>query len=104
MLSVSALRRFSAISNEVRVRVRGLVEQVHDGLAAQGRHLLDRPRRDLAHRHRGVEDQADLVGRQVGDAEQVLAAQEVATSRWRPKPGRPLKRMSRRIGSECPAS
>ena len=42
-----------------RARAR-LVEQVDDGLAAQRRHLLDRPLADLAHRLGGVEDQVDL--------------------------------------------
>ena len=40
-----------------------LVEQVDDGLAAQRRHLLDRPLPDLAHRLGGVENEIDLVAR-----------------------------------------
>ena len=57
-----------------------LVEQVDDRLAAQRRHLLDRPLADLAHRLGGVEDAVDLVGRQVGDAEQVLLHPSISTS------------------------
>src|SRR6266849_633141 len=49
-----------------------LVEQVDDRLPAQRRHLLDRPLPDLAHRFRGVEDEIDLVAREVVDAEEVL--------------------------------
>ena len=61
---------------ERRARARaGLEEEVDDRLAAQRRHLLDRPGADLLHRLGGVEDQHDLLGRQLGDAEQVLAAQ-----------------------------
>ena len=63
------------LERRARARAR-LEEQVDDGLAAQRRHFLDRragrspssPRRC-----RGSSD--DLLGRQVGDAEQVLAAQ-----------------------------
>ena len=57
-----------------------LVEQVDDRLAAQRRHLLDRPLADLAHRFGGVEHAVDLVGREVGDAEQVLLHPSTSTS------------------------
>ena len=75
MLSVSALRRFSAISKDVLVRVLGLEEQVDDGLSSQRRNLLDRAQSDLLHRLRGVEDERNLLGRKVRDAKQVPAPQ-----------------------------
>ena len=53
----------------------GLEEQVDDGAAAQRRNLFDRPMRDFLHRRRRVENQDDLLRRQVGDAEQVLVLQ-----------------------------
>ena len=59
------------LERRARARAR-LVEQVDDRLAAQRRHLLDRPLADLAHRLGGVEDEVDLVRREVGDAEQIL--------------------------------
>ena len=45
MLSVSALSRFSAISNDVRVRVLGSKNRFTTVLPAQRRHFLDRARR-----------------------------------------------------------
>ena len=52
------------LERRARARAR-LVEQVDDRLAAQRRHLLDRPLADLAHRLGGVEDQVDLVAREI---------------------------------------
>ena len=52
---------------------RGLVEEVDDGLAAEGGDLLDLPRPDLAQRGGGVEEQRDLGRVQLADPEQVLA-------------------------------
>ena len=40
----------------------GLEEEVDDGLAAQRRHLLDRPLADFLERLGGVEDEPDLLG------------------------------------------
>ena len=72
MFSVSALSRFSAISNEVRVRVLGSKNRLTTVLPRSvGTFLIGRCA-DLAHRLGGVEDQVDLVARQVGDAEQIL--------------------------------
>jgi hypothetical protein len=50
-----------------------LEEQVHDRLAAQRGHLLDGARAHFLHRLGGVEDERDLLRREVGDAQQVLA-------------------------------
>ena len=75
MFSVSALSRFSAISNEVRVRVLGSKNRLTTVLPrSAGTFLIGRDA-DLLHRLRGVEDERDLLGVQVGDAEQILAAQ-----------------------------
>ena len=75
MLSVSALRRFSAISNDVRVRVLGSKNRFTTVRPRSvGTFLIGR-RADFLHRLGGVEDERDLLGRQVGDAEQVLVAQ-----------------------------
>ena len=49
-----------------------LEEQVDDGAAAQRRHLLDGAPADFLHRLGGVEDEHDLLGAEIGDAEQVL--------------------------------
>jgi hypothetical protein len=58
--SVSALSRFSAISNDVRVRVLGSKNRLTTVRPAQRRHFLDRPRADFLHRFGGIEDQRDL--------------------------------------------
>ena len=73
--SVSALSRFSATSNDVRVRV----------LGSKNRFTTVRPRsvgtfligrcRDLLHRLGGVEDEHDLLGREVRDAQQMAVLQ-----------------------------
>ena len=77
MFSVSALSRFSAISNEVRVRVLGSKNRLTTVLPRSvGTFLIGRGA-DLLHRLGGVEDEHDLLGRQVGDAEQVLLPQRV---------------------------
>ena len=81
--TVSALSRFSANSNEIRVRVRGLEEQVDDGLPAKRRHLLDRPLAHFLERLRGVEDEPDLVRAQRLQADQVLAEARGASSQAR---------------------
>src|SRR5438105_2648367 len=52
---------------------RGFEEQVDDRLAAQRRHLLDGPLGDLFERLGGVEDQADLIGREALEPDQVLS-------------------------------
>ena len=72
-----------------------LEEQVHDGVPAQGRHLLDRPRADLLHGLGGVENQQDLVGRQVADAQQVLGAEAGRLVEPQPRFGGPARRFSR---------
>ena len=72
-LRLSADRRFSAISKLLRVRVEASKKRLMHGLAAQRRHLLDRPRRHLGEGLGGVEHQLDLPARELGDAEQVLA-------------------------------
>ena len=75
MLSVSALRRFSATSNDVRVRVLGsknrftTVRPRSVGTFLIGRAAIS------CHRFGGVEDQRDLVGLEAGDAEQVTGSQ-----------------------------
>ena len=61
------------LERRARARAR-LEEQVDDGAAAQRRHLLDRALADFLHRFGGVEDQHDLLGAEIGDAEQILAA------------------------------
>ena len=71
MLSVSALRRFSATSNDMRVRVLGSKNRLTTVRPRRvGTFLIGRGR-DLGHRLRGVENQADLVRLEVGDAQQV---------------------------------
>ena len=49
-----------------------LEEEIHHRVPAQGRPPLDRPRADLLHGLRGIENQQDFVGRQIPDAQQVL--------------------------------
>ena len=66
---------------ERRARARrGLVEEVDDRLAAQGRDLLDRPVQDLLEAVRGVEDGLDVAGLEGLDAQQV-AVREAAHRR-----------------------
>ena len=61
MLSVSALRRFSATSNDVRVRVLGSKNRLTTVRPRSvGTFLIGRGR-NLLHRLGRVEDQADLV-------------------------------------------
>ena len=50
-----------------------LEEQIDDGLAAERRHLLDRPLADFLERLGGVENEPDLLGAQRLEPEQVLA-------------------------------
>src|SRR5690606_29196647 len=52
---------------------RRLEEEVDDRLAAQDRDLLDRPLADLLERLGRVQDRADLRGRELLEADQVLA-------------------------------
>jgi len=74
MLSESALSRFSAISNDVRVRVLGSKNRLMTVLPrSAGTFLIGGS--DLLHRHRRVEDQQDFLARQLRNAEQVLPAQ-----------------------------
>src|SRR5205814_9246833 len=51
---------------------RGVEEQVDDGLAAQGGHLLDRSLGDLLEGLGGVEDEPDLLGGEVLETDQVF--------------------------------
>src|SRR5204863_6214351 len=62
-----------------RARAR-LVEHVDDGLAAQRRHFLDRPLADFAHRLGGVENEIDLVGGEVADAQEIFLHPMISTS------------------------
>src|SRR5262249_37589799 len=80
---IGAQPLFGDLERGPRPRAR-LVEQVDDGLAAQGRHLLDRPLADLAHRLGGVEDQEDLVGGEVVDAEEILLPDSWISTSSRP--------------------
>ena len=57
-----------------------LVEEIDDCLPAQGRHFLDRPLPDLAHRLGGVEQMVDLFPREIVDAEQILLHCWISTS------------------------
>ena len=59
------------LERDARAR-RRLEEQVHDRRAAQRRDLLDRPLADLLERLRGVEDEANLIAREVLETEQIL--------------------------------
>ena len=72
---VSALSRFSAISNDVRVRVEGSKNRLTTVRPRSAGTFLIGPLRDLLHRLGGVEDEQDLLGRQLGDAEQVLVTE-----------------------------
>ena len=74
-LSVSALRRFSAISNDVRVRVLGSKNRLTTVRPRSVGTFLIGALADFLHRVGGVEDQHDLLGAEIGDAEQVLAAE-----------------------------
>ena len=71
---VGAQPLLGQLERHARARAR-LEEQVDDGAAAQRRHFLDRPRADFLHRERGLEDQLDFAGLEVGDAEQMPAAE-----------------------------
>src|SRR5690606_33487296 len=62
----------SELERDARARA-GLEEQVHHCHAAQRRHLLDLPLGDLFERLGGVEDIADLVRREGGESEEILA-------------------------------
>ena len=75
MPSVSALSRFSASSNDMRVRVLGSKNRLMTVRPRMRRHFLDRARADFLHRERGLQDQIDLGRLEVGDAEQVPAAE-----------------------------
>src|SRR4029079_4207391 len=57
-----------------------LEEEIDDGAASQRRDLLDGTRGDLLHRLRGVEDERDFLGLEVGDAEQVTRLQHYEAS------------------------
>ena len=81
--SVSALRRFSAISNEVRVRVLGSKNRLTTVRPrSAGTFLIGRVPIFL-HRLGGVEDQRDLARLEPGDAEQVPALQAAGRRRRR---------------------
>ena len=75
MLSVSALSRFSAISNDVRVRVLGSKNRLTTVRPRSVGTFLIARRADLLHRFSGVEDQRDFVGLEPGDSEQVARLQ-----------------------------
>ena len=75
MLRVSALSRFSAISNDVRVRVLGSKNRLTTVRPRSAGTFLIGAVADLLHRLGGVEDQRDLAGVEPGDAEQVAARQ-----------------------------
>ncbi len=99
--SPSAERRLAAISKLVRVRVLGLEEEVDDGAAAQRRQLLDAALVDLLEGVRGVEDQRDVLGREVLDVDDVARGQHLRLAPFDPledlgrvatvraRPGRP---------------
>ena len=72
-LTVSADSRFSANSNEMRVRVDASKNRLTIVDAAQRRHFLDRALADLLERLGGVENEPDLLGGQRLEAEQILA-------------------------------
>jgi hypothetical protein len=71
---VGAQALLGELERHARARAR-LEEEVDDGPAAQRRDFLDRARTDFLHRQRGLEDQVDLVRLEVGDAEQMPAAE-----------------------------
>ena len=75
MLSVSALSRFSAISNDVRVRVLGSKKRLTTVRPRSVGTFLIGAAANLLHRFGGVEDERDLVGVELGDAEQVARLQ-----------------------------
>ncbi len=52
---------------------RRLEEEIHHRLAAQGRHLLDRPAGDFGERLGGRQDELDLRQRELRDPQQILA-------------------------------
>src|SRR5262245_62748811 len=52
-----------------------LEEQIDDGFATEGGDFLDRTLPYFLHRLGGVENERNLLRRQVGDAEQVLPSQ-----------------------------
>jgi hypothetical protein len=83
--SVSALRTFLGhLERGASPRAR-LEEQVHHRAPAQRRHFLDGPVRNLLHRLGGVEDEHDLLGREVGDPEQVAVLQARRRRLGRPR-------------------
>ena len=80
MLSVSALSRFSAISNDVRVRVLGSKNRLTTVRPRSVGTFLIARAADFLHRLGGIENQRDLTGFEPRDPEQVtrLAALRAA--------------------------
>ena len=74
-LSVSALSRFSAISNDVRVRVLGSKKRLTMVRPRSAGTFLIARSPTSPHRVGGVEDEDDLLGGEIADPEQVAAAQ-----------------------------
>ena len=60
------------LERRARARAR-LDEEIHQRLAAQGRHLLDLARADFLESIRRIEDERDLLRGEIADAEQILA-------------------------------
>ena len=77
----SALSDLAASSKLERVRVRGLVEEVQDAAAAEGRDLLDLALGDLGEGAGAVEDPLDVVALEVLDGEQVPHAGDLLERR-----------------------
>ena len=95
MLSVSALSRFSAISNDVRVRVLGSKNRLTTVRPRSAGTFLIGRRADFLHRLGGVEDQRDLVGVEVRDAEQVPRLQPARCA------GGAVSAVRRRLRASC---
>ena len=76
---VGAQALFGDFERGSRPRAR-LEEEIHDRLAPQRRDFLDRALRDLAHGLGRVEDEMDLVGREIRDAQQIFFHPWISTS------------------------
>ena len=70
---MSALRRFAASSNEVRVRVLGSMKKLISVLPCKRRDFFDVARSDLFEGVGGIEDEVDFLRGELAQAEKIFA-------------------------------